>query len=157
MIYLGRFFLVCALVSTSSCSKVPTYAAHCARPLAHWKTPTDGYGDWPHNDIVVSRKNGLSWNGVPINRKQFYHFLSAVPTLDPQPDVILMFGPELDCATVIEMRNFVDKNLDCQELRRCGEGVGDWKGNTHISHMPSAEMQAELGNLVDSAVERARR
>lgn len=152
-----QFSLLCVLLAVSSCHTPLTYAAHCSRPLAHWKSPSDGYGDLSHNDVVIGRNGELSWNGIPISRKEFDSFLAIVPTLDPQPDLILMFDPDLDCKSVIELRNLVDKKLDCQGLRRCGEGDGDWRGNTHISHIPSVEAQAEMQNFADEAVERAQR
>lgn len=132
--------LLCAVLA-HGCSKPTTYAANCSKPLEHWKTPSDGYDDGLRNEVRVDKLGHITWNRMKISNERYRYYLSQVPTFEPPPEMIVMFDPETDCATVNRIRREIEENLSCGKLLSCGEGEGDWKGNTHISHIPAPEFR----------------
>jgi hypothetical protein len=148
--------IILLLAATASCAQPQSYANSCTKPLAHWWTPKDGYGHLlPHNFVTIDRPRQIRWNDAPVTYREFTGLLMAVRNLEPQPETILIFAPDVDCIDVRNLRRLVDETLGCRDLRLCGEGAGDWEGNSRISRMPAPEFQEALGREVDKMVEDA--
>jgi hypothetical protein len=124
--------------------------------MQHWNTPADGYGHLrSHNNLSIDQDNRLSWNGVPITQKQLDEFLSILPTMNPEPELILKIDAKASCRSVWAIRRNVDQKLACRESHLCGEGNGEWEVRSEYPLTPEA--QKVLGDEVDHAAEAARR
>ncbi|MFM5913896.1 MAG: ExbD/TolR family protein [Chakrabartia godavariana] len=141
----------------TGCAQPKTYAANCSVPLKHWKTPTDGYDLGLRNILNVDRLGQIQWNDTDVSEARFREYLKSVPTIEPPPEMILKFNPDVDCETVARVRNEIDRALSCGKAVSCGEGEGDWEGNTRASDLPSHEAQKRVGDIADKTAEAAAR
>ena len=76
------------------------------------------------NTLKIEKAGTLRWNDAKIDRARLIHYLDIVPRMNPVPMTVLKVDADADCATVEQIRDQLEKQLQCKSTKRCGEGEG---------------------------------
>ena len=124
-----------AVLLLPGCTPAPQlYAAACATPLPHWRTP-EGTGHLrPFNLVGMDKVGTIRWNRVVVSAVTLERYLRLSAELEPQPQILLTIDPAADCGSVKTLRNRMDRFKICSVDRLCGEGSGwsRWPGGPPI-------------------------
>ncbi len=110
----------------ADCDRPPTYAEGCGSLPRGWITPRHGLGALSTlNVISVSKSGAVTWNGENVSRDTLRSYLEVTKTLTPSPVTQMKFDSQVDCDTVVQLRQEISRLLDCS-YGLCAEGSGRW-------------------------------
>jgi hypothetical protein len=75
--------------------------------------------------ISVQAGGQILWNGDVITEPVLRRRLKETATFNPVPVTQLKFDANVDCETVLRLRQIMNEMLDCS-YGKCAEGSGKW-------------------------------
>ncbi|WP_159641970.1 hypothetical protein [Sphingorhabdus sp. 109] len=127
-----RSILVLSFIgSLVACSNGVQNAEKCPLLSAGWSQPKDGVPTFALVNIVAWSDSSITWNGVPVKESQLTGFFAETRNMVPEPLTVYdpVGAPNCDRAT--ELRDIIDKAVDCKRGWMCGLGAEvDWNNAT---------------------------
>lgn len=97
----------------------------CSAPPANWGKAKDGISHLRGVLPVIVRRDGtILWNGSPVSDSEFKRYMTAVGSLNPQPQVILDVTNTPNCKRLQQVRIIMTQASICRRL--CSEGA-NWR------------------------------
>lgn len=100
-------------------------AMACTPPRAHWMRPaplSEGMGP-PIWRISLGHQGRIHWAGRVTTLPQLSHYLGIVATMNPRPHIFLETEMGVSCTLLEQVRDEMDRRLQCRTEGSCAEGI----------------------------------
>ncbi len=118
-----RLILLTAFSAMAACSTPEPQA--CKQPRDYWRKPHNRVGLYPYsNTLALTHDGSTYWNGSKVSLKTIDLYLQQSHTMIPEPEVFLEAEMGSSCRTLENLRNRMDKALECnKDWAVCAEGL----------------------------------
>jgi hypothetical protein len=118
-----RLMLLAVCSTITACSSPDPRA--CTPPRDYWSKPHNRVGFIPVNNVLALTHDGsIYWNGARVPLRTVDLYLRQSHTMSPEPVVFLEAEMGAPCRALEDLRNRMDKALECKKAgSRCEEGL----------------------------------
>lgn len=102
--------------------KAEQTARACSPRRSSWISPGPFTGV-VINHISVDQNGAIYWNGARKSLAEISSYMSVTANMNPQPFTFLQTEMGVPCALVEQVRDEMERRLDCRHNGPCGEGI----------------------------------
>ncbi len=117
--------------SLIACSNGAQKAEKCALLSEGWSQPKDGVPTFAVVNTIAWSDSSITWNGVAVKESQLTGLFTEMRNVVPEPLIVYHPVGAPNCDRATELRDMIDKAVDCKRGWVCGLGKeADWKNAT---------------------------